>query len=113
MDKLAKLAVISLQPVTAGAVSGLPFSCSDLWLKETPKESAVVIFVTRRPGCPWCREQAFDLANSFSNGGINEIFASQVKLFGIVKEVAPVYGAETDEILGFFLYCKAALLLCD
>ena len=42
-----------------------------------------------------CREDALELSSRFKAGEYNG-----VNLFGIIKEVAPVSGAETDEILG-------------
>ncbi len=42
-----------------------------------------------------CREDAKEVSSRFASGEF-----SGVKLIGVIKEVAPVKGAETDEILG-------------
>ena len=44
-----------------------------------------------------CREDAFEISSRFAAGDYAQ---QQVKLIGVVKEVAPVAGAATDEVLG-------------
>jgi hypothetical protein len=90
LQKLESLGKTQITPITNGNVSGIPIEASQLW-----SDSNVLFFIVRRPGCPLCREHAKDITERFESG---EYFGS--KLVGIIKEIAPISGAETDELLG-------------
>lgn len=82
----------TLLPVVKGAVvPGTEIVAESLWSGETK----CLVYVVRRPGCALCREEAQGIIQQYEAGAY-----PGVKLFGIIKEVAPVPGAATDDILG-------------
>ena len=85
-----KLRDAKLQPVSGGAICGPDIKAETLW-----SNAPALIFVVRRPGCILCREHAQDITSRFADGQF-----PTVRLMGIIKEVAPVPGAETDDLLG-------------
>ena len=87
---LQELSKAKLDPVQLGKVAGEPIEAEQLW-----KEAPALIFVIRRPGCILCRENAKEISTRYKDKEFNGI-----KLYGVIKEVAPVSGAETDEELG-------------
>ena len=88
----ASIANISLRLVT----NGIAVPESDAIKSGTLFENEnAMILVVRRPGCPLCREHAQSVSDRIKSGEF-----ANIKLFGIIKEVAPCSGVETDEELG-------------
>lgn len=90
-EETSPFARVRLSRVVKGAVKGDPISAPDLW-----RERMTVVFVTRRPGCYLCREDAMALSAAHMN---NE-WGDDVNLVAVIKEVAPVASARTDLQLG-------------
>lgn len=86
----ATLGQTKLAPVINGAISGGNINAEFLW-----SQGPAAFFVIRRPGCELCREDAKEISDRFAAGEF-----TGVHLFGIIKEVAPIVGATTDEELG-------------
>ena len=86
---IVKLAVINLIPVMHGAIAGPAIEAGSLW-----ENAPVAILVIRRPGCPLCRLDARDLSSLFASEFRN------IRLIGIIKQIAPIPGAATDDDLG-------------
>ncbi len=82
---------ISISPTMHGEISGPAVKSNYLW-----KDAPAAIFVFRRPGCPLCRLDGKIISDMFER----EFSGSAIKLVGIVKEVAPIAGALTDDLLG-------------
>lgn len=89
-DICLKIDSISLSPITKGAISGAAITASELWSTKP-----AMLLVTRRPGWVICREEALTLSSRHKAGEFGD-----VGLFSIIKEIAPISGAATDEILG-------------
>ena len=89
--KPSLIAGIALKPVVNGAVNGPAINSELLWDCNEP----VILFIVRRSGCPGCREHARDLCERQKAGDF-----LNVKLIGVIKEVAPTKDVKTDEELG-------------
>jgi hypothetical protein len=85
------LSRIKLIPITDGQVSGKPLAAGYLY-----RGKPVLIFVIRRPGCIFCREQAQLLIDIIKSNKLTD----EVQIIGVVKQVAPVPRAPTDKELG-------------
>lgn len=90
MKSAINLATVRLSPVVGGKIAGDAIDAESLWSSHP-----TMVFVIRRPGWVLCREDALEISSRFKSGEY-----SGANLVGIIKEVAPVSGAETDEILG-------------
>ena len=86
----AALGKTKLAPVIHGEIAGSFIDAEFLW-----SQGPAAFFVIRRAGCELCREDALEISNMFAKSKLKGIH-----LFGIIKEVAPIVGALTDEELG-------------
>eukprot|EP01039_Chlorochromonas_danica_P005645 gene5645-6227_t len=87
------LSTIELKSVTAGQLTPdrAPIQAGSLWA-----ERPALVYVVRRPGCVLCREDAQELTSRIKAGQ----YDNDINVVGVIKEVAPIKGAETDEKLG-------------
>lgn len=65
-------------------------------------QKGIIFFIIRRVGCVLCREHAQSLIKLLQSkdSKLSTSIQSKIQLIGIIKEIAPLPGAETDEILG-------------
>lgn len=89
---LGKLGEVAVKQVVAGRVSTAePILANSLWKDN----DVTVVFVIRRPGWKWCREEGLDLSNLQKSGGLGD-----APLVGVIKEVGPQNDSsiEKDEL---------------
>jgi len=79
---LENISDIGISEVVDGAIVRELHQASMLW-----SEAPVVIYVVRRPGCAYCREDAQELSSRFGTGEGSKGGAGAIRLVGIVKEV--------------------------
>jgi hypothetical protein len=96
MQKFRSLGKVALDFIENGKIhlTKSPLVAEQIWTHAPVP--LTLIFVIRRPGCIICREEGADLTQFHQSENLSNI----LHMVGIVKEVAPVSRAQTDEELG-------------